>query len=135
MRNEEQRRLFMGNYLPAWLLAWILACFFLLNLLSAQSPADSFLERNCLDCHREQKLPDKLIYRRYLLKYSSPERIEKALTHYLKHPDTRTSIMPSEFFLRFPMKEPTRLDEKTLHESVRRYLEHYDVRKLLRLEE
>jgi len=43
--------------------------------------------------------------------------------------------MPSEFFLRFPMKEPTRLDEKTLHESVRRYLEHFDVRKLLRLEE
>jgi len=135
MRNEERRRLFVGNYLPAGLLAWILASFFLPNLLSAQTSANPLLERNCLDCHREQKLPDKLIYRRYLLKYSSPERIEKALTHYLKHPDAGASIMPSEFFLRFPKKEPTRLDEKTLHESVQRYLNYFDVRRLLRLEE
>jgi len=102
----------------------------------ASDPAsDPILERNCLGCHREQRLPDTLIYRRYLLKYSSTNRIEKALANYLKHPSQSTSIMPAEFFLRFPMREPTQMDDATLHENIRRYLNYFDVRKRLRLEE
>jgi len=104
------------------------------TLLSAQTPVDSLLEANCLGCHREQKLPDSLIYRRYLLQYSSPERIEKALIDYLKHPRKDHSIMPSEFFLRFPLKYPTKLDSAMLKESVGKYLEYFDVRRRLRLE-
>jgi len=135
---KQSRR--VGNCPPKWgakLLeaATITALLLTPQSLLSQPPADPLLERNCLACHREQKLPDKLIYHRYLLKYSSPERIEKALTHYLKHPDAGASIMPSELFLRFPKKEPTHLDEKALHESVQRYLNYFDVRKLLRLEE
>jgi len=101
---------------------------------SARTPADAMLERNCLECHREQKLPDNLIYRRYLLKYSSRQRIEKALVEYLKHPSRKTSIMPVEFFLRFPMREPIKLDDTALHESVRKYIDYFDIRKRLQLE-
>ncbi len=104
------------------------------TLLPAQAPVDSALEANCLGCHREQKLPDNLIYRRYLLQYSSPERIEKALITYLRHPDKTHSIMPSEFFLRFPLKYPSKLEDEELRESVRKYVEYFDVRRRLRLE-
>ncbi len=102
---------------------------------AAQPPADPVLERNCLECHREQKLPDNLIYRRYLLKYSSLERIEKALVSYLRHPSEATSIMPAEFFLRFPLREPIELADDALHQSVQKYIQYFDIRKKLRLEE
>ena len=104
------------------------------TLLPAQLPVDPVLEANCLGCHREQKLPDNLIYRRYLLRYSSPERIEKALTAYLRHPDKARSIMPPEFFLRFPLKYPLMLENTVLRESVRKYLKYFNVRRRLRLE-
>jgi cytochrome c1 len=104
--------------------------------LHAQAPDPiTLLEENCLACHREQKLPDNLIYRRYLLKYSSQKRIEKALTSYLKIPSKEHSIMPREFFLRFPMKYPTTLDEATLQGNIRAYMEQFDVKRRLRLEE
>ena len=102
--------------------------------LLSQTPVDPMLEANCLGCHREQKLPDNLIYRRYLLRYSSPERIEKALVTYLRHPDKSHSIMPSEFFLRFPLKDPSKLEDTALRESIRKYVEYFDVRRRLRLE-
>ncbi len=92
------------------------------------------LEENCLTCHREQKLPDNLIYRRYLLKYSSLRRIEDALVKYLEHPTKERSIMPAEFFLRFPIKYANDLSPAQLRELVRRYIDYYDVRKRLRLE-
>jgi cytochrome c1 len=102
----------------------------------AQTPdSAALLEENCLVCHREQKLPDNLIYRRYLLKYSSPERIERALSAYLKAPTKKHSIMPREFFLRFPMKYPTVLDDATLHKSIRAYIDAFDVKRRLRLGE
>jgi len=99
--------------------------------LVAQMPTDPVLDKNCLSCHKMQKLPDNLIYRRYLLRYSSPKRIEAALVAYLQHPSQRSSIMPAEFFLRFPIKSRTNLDIDTLRENIRRYIDHYDIRKYL----
>jgi hypothetical protein len=43
--------------------------------------------------------------------------------------------MPREFFLRFPMKYPTELDEATLQRSIRAYMDYFDVKRRLRLEE
>jgi hypothetical protein len=111
----------------------LLALTAVLALQAEETPM--LLEENCLACHREQKLPDNLIYRRYLLKYSSPTRIESALMVYLKSPSKPHSIMPREFFLRFPMKYPTELDEATLQRSIRAYMDYFDVKRRLRLEE
>ena len=128
MRNEEPKGI-------------VGAVIFLLGagVLSAQPPAPSAvtpeqLEENCLACHREQKLPDNLIYRRYLLRYSSPQRIENALVAYLEHPSKERSIMPSEFFLRFPIKYANKLSAQMLRSHVRAYIDHFDVRKRLRLQ-
>jgi len=109
------------------------------GVLFGQSPAPSAvttaqLDENCLACHREQRLPDNLIYRRYLLRYSSPQRIEDALVAYLQHPVKERSIMPAEFFLRFPIKYANKLSPQMLRSHVRAYIDHFDVRKRLRLQ-
>ncbi len=89
------------------------------------------LQKECLQCHVEQQIPSALIYRRYLMKYSTFERMEKAIFTYIKNPDKKRSIMPSQFFLKFPMKEKTMLDDDTLQKTIKSYLNTFDVKKKL----
>ena len=89
------------------------------------------LEKECLQCHVEQQIPSALIYRRYLMKYSTFERMEKKMFSYIKNPDQKHSIMPPQFFLKFPMKEVSTLDDDTLQKMIKRYLNSFDVKKKL----
>ena len=34
------------------------------------------LDTNCLNCHKQNKLPTKLMYKRYLMKYSTQKNIK-----------------------------------------------------------
>ena len=95
----------------------------------------SALQHDCLACHQEQQIPSELVYKRYLLKYSTAARIEKAMFHYLKHPRQEHSIMPSQFFLKFPMKTPILLDDTTLHNRIRAYIDRFDLKKKLIVEQ
>jgi hypothetical protein len=105
----------------------------LLSLMWLGAHAD--LQQDCLLCHQKSQIPSGLIYKRYLLKYSTKSRIEEALYDYLKNPRQHNSIMPAPFFLKFPMKEPTKMDEKILRKNIRVYIDYFDPRKRLRLEE
>lgn len=89
------------------------------------------LQKECLLCHVEQQIPSALTYRRYLMKYSTSERMEKAIFSYIKNPDKKDSIMPSQFFLKFPMKEVSILDDATLQKMIKRYLNSFDIKKKL----
>jgi hypothetical protein len=91
------------------------------------------LQKECLQCHVEQQIPSALVYRRYLMKYSTVERMEKAIFSYIKNPDQKHSIMPPQFFLKFPMKEVSTLDDDTLQKMIKRYLNTFDVKKKLTL--
>jgi len=89
------------------------------------------LQDACLKCHKKEQIPDSLIYHRYLMRYSTSSRMEKAIFNYLKMPDKTDSIMPSQFFLKFPMKKKSDMDDETLKRNIRYYLEKYDIRKRL----
>ncbi len=91
------------------------------------------LQKECLQCHAEQQIPSGLIYRRYLMKYSTFERMQKAIFSYIKNPDQKHSIMPPQFFLKFPMKEALTLDDDTLQKMIKSYLDTFDVKKKLLL--
>ena len=97
-------------------------------VVTAQS---NTLEYDCLSCHKAQQIPSNLIYRRYLMKYSTDDRMQKAIFKYLKNPNKATSIMPTQFFLKFPMKKPLSLDDKTLKRDIQNYLKKFDVKKRL----
>ena len=89
------------------------------------------LQKECLQCHADQQIPSALIYRRYLMKYSTSERMQKAMFTYIKNPDQEHTIMPPQFFLKFPMKEASTLDDNTLKKMIQSYLNTFNVKKKL----
>ncbi len=87
------------------------------------------LQDECLQCHVSQQIPSALLYRRYLMKYSTFEGMQKAIFAYIKNPDQTHSIMPSQFFLKFPMKEVSVLDDEALKKMIKIYLNTFDLKK------
>jgi len=111
----------------------IIKSFFITAILSTNMTAEpsSSLQNNCLSCHIEQKIPSELIHRRYLLKYSTNRDIKERLFKYLTNPKKETSIMPKQFFLKFPEKASLELNDTELSESIDIYLDYFDVKKKL----
>lgn len=89
------------------------------------------LQDKCLQCHMQDQIPNALIYRRYLMTYSTKEAMTKAIMKYLKDPQKENSIMPPPFFSKFPMKEALKLDDESLEKNVRAFLDTFDVKKKL----
>ena len=89
------------------------------------------IEENCLNCHRKEKIPSELIYRRYLSQYSTQENIKSVLFNYLQNPSQETSIMPKQFFLKFPEKEALDLNQSYLEKNIDAYLDFFDIKKKL----
>jgi len=96
---------------------------------------DQAFTNTCLSCHQQQQIPSVLIYKRYLMKYSTNKGMEEAMFIYMKDPKKEHSIMPAPFFLKFPMKEKIDLDDDTLHKHIKSYLELFDIKKKLMLKE
>ena len=92
---------------------------------------NQILQDACLSCHQEQQIPSSLIYKRYLKIYSTSDRMQKAIFAYIKNPDQKHSIMPPQFFLKFPMKEASTLDDDTLQKMIKSYLHTFDIKKKL----
>ncbi len=106
----------------------------LLSTIAQTKEPSPLLKQNCLKCHTEQKIPSELVYRRYLMKFSTKERMQKSLLSYLKNPKKENSIMPQQFFLKFPKKEALDLNNTILEESISVYLDYFDVKGKLELQ-
>ena len=96
---------------------------------------DHSFKKNCLSCHQQQQIPSALMYKRYLMKYSTNKGMEEAMFIYMRDPKKEHSIMPAPFFLKFPMKEKIDLDDDTLRKHIETYLDMFDIKKKLMLEE
>ncbi len=107
----------------------------MLFVMAEKAPASTALfQQQCLNCHQEQQIPNALIYKRYLMRYSTHKRMEEAMFAYLKDPKKEYSIMPTPFFSKFPMKKNLGLDDDTLLRNIREYLDTFDIKKKLVLE-
>ena len=106
-----------------------------LSIFASESTVNNnSMEVNCLHCHQEQQIPSNLIAKRYLMQYSTDNRIEEAMFKYLKNPKKVHSIMPAPFFSKFPMKEKSVLDDVPLKENIKVFFEKYNMKKKLVLE-
>lgn len=85
----------------------------------------------CLKCHSQNQIPNELIYRRYLMKYSTNKAMRVAIAKYLRNPKDQNSIMPPPFFLKFSRKEAMTLDNAILMQNIQSFLDTYDVKKKL----
>lgn len=111
----------------------IFLCTLLYAALYAQEPlsAQEQLQSNCLNCHTQDQIPNDLIFRRYLMKYSTKGAMSQAILKYLKDPQKETSIMPPPFFSKFPMKVSLDLNDATLEKNIRTFMETFSVKKKL----
>lgn len=112
----------------------IFLCLLFALLANAQDAVVKVFHNKCLSCHIKQQIPSELIYRRYLMKYSTKDAIHEAMMKYLKKPNKEKSIMPSQFFLKFPMKPNLKYEDAMLHQNIDAYLDYFDIRKKLILE-
>jgi hypothetical protein len=104
--------------------------FFLIAIFSLQGSdktAPPELERECLRCHTAQKIPSEAIYRRYLLKYSSKEMIRGKMFSFLRSPSVKKSIMPPQFFSKFPLTGRSELNDESLRQRIDEYVDYFDV--------
>jgi hypothetical protein len=102
-----------------------------INFLVSKTSTPITLKQTCLECHQKQQMPSELIYRKYLAQYSSIKIIRKKMFNYLKNPKKENSIMPKQFFLKFPMKKRIDLNDTLLSKRIKEYIDFYDVRKKL----
>lgn len=109
----------------------LLLCCIFTGLFSENIYIDNeyLLQKKCLTCHQKQQIPNDLIYRRYLMVYSTSRRMGKAIFLYMKNPDKNNSVMHHPFFFKFPMKEKLALKDATLKKMISEYLIKFDVKK------
>ncbi len=81
-------------------------------------------EQNCQECHIAKKQME-MFMSRYVLKYSSQNKVKKAIFHYLKNPKEENSVMPMGFLNRFGVKEKSTLSDKELQEAIEIYYKNY----------
>jgi len=116
-------------------MAKIVSLLFLLSfILYAEKPTvGTQLEQQCFNCHDAQNIPSEMIYRRYLLKYSSKETIKKQMFSYLKAPLVKNSIMPPQFFSKFPKKQAMQMDDKRLNIMIDQYIAYFDIKPKIKI--
>jgi len=90
------------------------------------------INSSCIACHNKNKIPSELIYKRYLMKYSTKKNIEDAIYSYLTKPNPKYSIMPSAFFNKFPIKKA--INGKNLRKDIKEFINMYDISKKLVLQ-
>jgi len=94
---------------------------------SSDDISSKLVKDKCISCHQAESIPSGMIYRRYLLKYSSKDVIRDKIYRYLRSPSTQESIMPPQFFSKFPLKEPIEMDERELKGFIDRYIDYFDI--------
>ncbi len=113
---------------------WIIGLVTLFLHAVERGNENGMLHANCLSCHQKEQIPSALIYKRYLMKYSTDARMEAAMFTYMKAPKKEYSIMPAPFFSKFPMKQKMPIKDEDLHRFIKRYLEKFDMKIKLVLE-
>ena len=97
-------------------------------ILIAKAEPSGNLKNSCLNCHIQQQIPSELIYRRYLMRYSTDTKMRESMLKYLQNPKQELSIMPKQFFLKFPMKIGLDRNETILKVGVDEYLSYFDIK-------
>ena len=111
-----------------------LSILFYVDLYASEKESEKEeLQSKCLACHTKNQIPNELIYKRYLVKYSTKDAMTQEIVKYLKDPKQKNSVMPPPFFTKFPMKNALDLDDAILEQNTRVFLDIFDMKKKLTL--
>lgn len=101
-----------------------LTLFLCMQWLPAASVSD--LAR-CAACHETKAPPLSLIYRRYLILYSSKARIQERMIDFLTAPSKAKSAMPEGMKNRFNPQNHPRFKPQTIQKTVKKLIEKEDL--------
>jgi len=94
--------------------------------------ASSF-KNECMRCHEKQNIPFEMIYKRYLIKYSSKSTIKQAIFKMCKNPTIERSLVPPSFLRRYGIKQACTLNDKDLYNAIEEFINFYDIKKNIQL--
>jgi hypothetical protein len=103
----------------------------LLVILLAISLYSDIYKKDCVLCHKNS-FQMHTFMKKYTLKYSSEDKIKKAIFKFLKVPSQQKSIMPFNFIRRWGLKEQSTLSDKELQNAIDIYYQKYNMKQYLR---
>jgi len=89
--------------------------------------------RQCNLCHEKKSPPFNMIYKKYLLIYSSKKRVEKAMTDFLINPTLKKSLLPKEMKKRFFPQEHPKFKKSEAKKAVKKIVKDYDLIKRIKI--
>lgn len=105
---------------------------FMCSIFNISSFGSDFKE-TCLSCHDSSEAPSlENVYYRYLLLYSSKERIVKRMYEFLTNPTKELSSMPKGVILNFGVHP--KMDMSNLREVILAYLNEYEKKRVIEFE-
>ncbi len=87
----------------------------------------SAIPQRCTVCHEKSAPPLSLVYRRYLMLYSSKARIEKKMVDFLTAPSKEKSAMPEGMKNRFNPQNHPAFATSVAKEAVDKLIEKEDL--------
>jgi len=96
--------------------------------------AGSEIPADCLACHATTAPPLSLVYRRYLMLYSSKPRIVERMSRFLVRPGKKISSMPEGMKNRFNPELHPAYDPQTAEKAAEAVVEKEDVLKKIVVE-
>ncbi len=102
----------------------VLILFLGLQCLVAQ---ESQVPKRCTACHEKSAPPLPLVYRRYLMLYSSKARIQKKMVDFLSAPSKEKSAMPEGMKNRFNPQNHPAFATSVAKEAVDKLIEKEDL--------
>ena len=97
------------------------------GILSVLSLSAGSFDRNCVPCHRKERVPLRQTFMNALLIYSGEHNMKAGLKYFLRHPSVETSVMGKAYFRTHRLKAPSTLPERELDEALDEYWERYKV--------
>lgn len=85
----------------------------------------SIYEQNCVTCHEKEEISLAMVYKKYLMTFSSKQAFKSNLKSYLMNPTPQKSVMPFGFSERFGTKAKSTLTPKQLDLAIESYYEKY----------
>ncbi len=105
----------------------------LIAIILGSVDASENFEEACIKCHKAKDIPSEILYRRYLIKYSSKEKIKSAMTKYLKNPSLKKTIMPQRYISKFGLKKASKLSDTQLSRHIDTLIEKYKIKNKMHL--
>lgn len=99
-----------------------------LLLYTSLSHAQQTFQNSCVACHETINLSLEKLYFRYVVRYSSANRIEEAMTNYLLDPKANLSVLTPNALTRWGVKKAYEGNQESLRALLKVYIAQYEVK-------